>query len=182
MAKQEQWHTLSYASKRLGITPDTLRRRCKEEGWGRRVGGTFIISKYETDCRANGQPLDVSRMNKMNREKLYTPLQAAKVLGLHERHTRGLFEEGRLGAKHGTLWLVTASELMQFKQAHEKATATHATAKLTKAQVAAIRRNKRDSIAELGKRYGVAPSTIHRIQTNKTWRGSQKPRKEQSAG
>lgn len=165
------WHTVTAAAKRLGTTPEAIRRRCHNNGWGRRVGGTFIISEYELTQREQGEPCEPAKIKRLRTVKLYTPRQAAEVLGLHERHTRALFSDGKLGRKYDSLWLVEHNELQRFKRKHDATAGQHATAKLTVEQVRAIRKNKKDSIAVLGKRYKVAPSTIHRIQKGSTWKG-----------
>ena len=46
----------------------------------------------------------------------------------------------------------------------------HGSAKLTEKKVKEIRSNKKDSLIDLGKKYGVRQSTISKIKHNRTWR------------
>lgn len=52
--------------------------------------------------------------------KLYTPIEAAKILRIDSSLVRRYCRQGRLGMQHGKVWLITESELEQFKQQPRK--------------------------------------------------------------
>jgi hypothetical protein len=47
-------------------------------------------------------------------QKLFTVTEAAKELGLSPVRVRQFCQEGRIGRKHGTFWLIDEGELKRF--------------------------------------------------------------------
>lgn len=49
--------------------------------------------------------------------KLYTCLEAAAALGVTDRRVRVLCRTGRLGRKHGRVWLITEDDIKRYQDA-----------------------------------------------------------------
>lgn len=47
--------------------------------------------------------------------KLYTPIEAAKLLNINSSLVRRYCRQGRLGTQYGKVWLISESELEAFK-------------------------------------------------------------------
>ncbi len=52
--------------------------------------------------------------------KLYTPIEAAKILKIDSSLVRRYCRQGRLGTQYGKVWLITEADLEQFKQQPRK--------------------------------------------------------------
>ena len=52
--------------------------------------------------------------------KLYTPIEAAKILSIDSSLVRRYCRQGRLGTQYGKVWLITEADLERFKQQPRK--------------------------------------------------------------
>ena len=50
-------------------------------------------------------------------DKVFTAKDASEILGIDESRVRTLCREGRLGTKFGSVWIITAEQIREYRKA-----------------------------------------------------------------